>query len=105
MRIKVYDKLLASLQSESVKKGVGMNTSAIYYPSMHMQKTIREFQHDSITRVEISYYADSVEAEGMLISDAFVEQANNDINIVQYVLDATEGITHKLGIMGLLSSF
>ena len=36
IRIKVYNKFLALLASESVSKSVGMNTNAIWYPSMRM---------------------------------------------------------------------
>ena len=60
MRIKIYNKIMSLLQSESVKKAVGMNTNLLYYPSAHMQKTLQEFKYEGVTRIEISYNSDSV---------------------------------------------
>jgi len=82
-----------------------MNTSAIYYPSVAMQKTIREFKNDGITRVEISYYADSIEAEDIILDDNFVDRANKDIDAVKSIFDKTTGIIYQLGMKKLLQSF
>ena len=73
IRIKVYDKLLSLMQHETVQKRIGMNTSTLYYPSLHLNKTLKEFKHEGITRVEISYYADSVQSEDKLINGEFID--------------------------------
>ena len=71
LRIKVYNKLLALLASESVSKSVGMNTNNIWYPNMRMQKVLREFKDAGVLRIEISYTASSVKAEEKLLSPGF----------------------------------
>ena len=63
MRVKLYNKTNSLIQSESVQKAIGMNTNGIFYPPMRMYKVNKEFQNEGITRIEISYYADSIEAE------------------------------------------
>ena len=42
MRVKYYWKNLAMMQSESVKKSIGMNYKGIYYPSVRMGLALRE---------------------------------------------------------------
>ena len=56
-----------------------MNTGAIYYPSMRMQKVLKEFQNEGVTRIEISYNADSIEAENVILDPNFHDQASKDI--------------------------
>ena len=40
LRVKIYAKTICQLQSESVMKAVGMNTKAIFYPTMRMQRKL-----------------------------------------------------------------
>ena len=42
LRIKIYWKSLALFQSESVTKSLGMNTKAIYYPTVRMGQALSE---------------------------------------------------------------
>ena len=56
LRIKVYNKLLAFLQSRTAKMQVGMNLQAIYYSDPKMFQELREACHDGLTRLEVSYY-------------------------------------------------
>ena len=58
-RIKVYNKTLVVFQSDSVKKTVGMNTNALFAPYQRMLKAFNETLETGLSRIEISYYADS----------------------------------------------
>jgi len=71
LRIKIYNKLLALLTSESVKMSLGMNTNKIWYSTIQMQKILREFQDEGVLRIEISYTASSYKAEEELRSPEF----------------------------------
>ena len=42
---------------------VGMNTNAIFYPSFVQRGILKDAWEKGLTRIEISYYADSVETE------------------------------------------
>ena len=48
---------------------VGMSTNALYSPSMSMIKELKETMKEGLTRIEISYYADSKEASDKLLTD------------------------------------
>ena len=62
-RFKVYNKLLAFLQSETAKKGIGMNLQAVYYSSPQMYSALHESLDEGLCRIEISYYAPDFDAE------------------------------------------
>ena len=105
LRIKVYNKLLHLLQSDSAAKRVGMNTNAIYYPSMRMQKVMQNFQNEGVTRIEITYSADSVPAENELPHTHLADRAKRDIGKVLEILNQAAGIGYRLGMMELLQAF
>ena len=63
IRIKVYWKSLAYIQSESVMKSLGMNMKSIYFPSIRMGMALRESQDLGTSRVEITYTATTIEGE------------------------------------------
>ena len=62
-RIKVYDKTFALLTSRSAMTQLGMNTNGIYGSSYLLRKELLEAKDCGLSRIEISYYADSLEAE------------------------------------------
>ena len=59
MRVKYYWKSLQMFQSESVQKSMGMNTKGIFYPSVRFGRALKEGQDEGITRIEITYTADT----------------------------------------------
>ena len=43
--------------------GLGIHTDAIFNPGVSLGRELRETSQTGFTRIEISYYADSVDAE------------------------------------------
>jgi len=80
IRIKVYWKTLAYIQSESVMKALGMNLKGIFYPSIRMGVTLRESQDYGTTRIEITYTATKIAGENKLLHPQFPEEARMDLN-------------------------
>ena len=60
MRIKVYNKALAWMQSRTSVMTMGMNTTKIFKPAMAIRKNLLEAQNDGYSRVEISYQVSNV---------------------------------------------
>ena len=89
MRIKVYNKLLALFQSRTTRSTLGMNTNAIFYPTFTPGRVLKEAINHGLTRIEISYYVDSIEAEEEHWDAGFIEKANIDFEIV---LDAVTAL-------------
>ena len=62
MKIKVYWKTLALIQSETAAKSIGMNMKGLFYPNLRMGKALRESSNETLTRIEITYTATSMAA-------------------------------------------
>ena len=71
VRVKYYWKNLQLLQSESVQKSLGMNTKAIFYPSVRMGRVLLEGANHGISRIEISYTVSSCDAESQFFDPFF----------------------------------
>ena len=80
MRIKYYWKNYELLQSESVKKSLGMNTKSIFYPQTHMGGALKESREIGLTRIEISYTADNIEGQNELLDEEFVDMSNINLS-------------------------
>ena len=53
-----------------------MNTNAIFAPTLRMQKALKGTMQTGLTRVEISYYADTFEAQQELFASDFLYTVN-----------------------------
>ena len=62
MKVKVYWKSLALVQSETAAKSIGMNMKGLFYPNVRMGKALRESSNETLTRIEITYGARSLNA-------------------------------------------
>ena len=62
MKVKVYWKSLALLQSDAAAKSVGMNMKGLFYPNVRMGKALKESNNETMTRIEITYMATSMVA-------------------------------------------
>jgi len=82
-----------------------MNTTGIYFPTMRMQKVLQEFKYEGVTRIEISYSADSVLAEDMLLQEGFADRAAEDISKVLDILNSSADIGFRLSMLELLQAF
>ena len=71
IRVKYYWKFLAFVQSESVQKAIGMNTKAIFYPNVRMGLALNESQTSGLSRIEITFTANTVDGENTLLTPFF----------------------------------
>ena len=62
MKIKVYWKSLALVQSETAAKSIGMNMKGLFYPNIRMGKALKESINETLTRIEITYGARTMNA-------------------------------------------
>ena len=101
-RIKVYNKFLALLQSSGVMKGMGMNTGQIYQPTYRKHSQLLETENQGWTRIEISYYAHSVEEEKRFWSRDFIDDAEQDIALTHIALNETKGVRYHIPMYSIL---
>ena len=101
-RIKYYWKSLALLQSETVAKSLGMNTKALFYPSVRMGQALVESRDEGQSRIEITYTANILAAEDELLHLIFHERAKIDRNKAERALDSVDGLGWHLSLGELL---
>ena len=99
MRIKVYNKALAWLQSRTSVKTMGMNTCKIFKPAMAIRKNLVEAQRDGYSRVEISYQVPTVAAQAELFHLDFLERAECDIDIVIQAVNSCSDVGHQISMI------
>ena len=104
-RIKIYDKGLALLTSGSAMTQLGMNTNALFRSSYLLRKELEEAKQYGLSRIEISYYADSLVAEREYFTTDFSRMASLDLNNVLLALNYKKGCCYKLPILSLLYAF
>ena len=92
INVKIYNKTLAFLQSETTAKSIGMNMKALFYPSMRMGKALKESSGESLTRIEISYKASTIAAQTELFDDEFSMRTTIDLYNAQEALNEVHGI-------------
>ena len=66
---------------------LGMNTNALFAPTSRMYKAILETKETGLSRIEISYYAESRLSEDLLLSDEFPDRMIEDLDKVQDALN------------------
>ena len=84
------------LQSESVMKAVGMNTKAIFYPTMRMHRKLQESVNEGLSRIELTYSAASKTSEENFFNGVFHDQAVVDLNRVELALKKVPGLVWHL---------
>ena len=105
LRVKYYWKNLELLQSESVKKSLGMNTKAIFYPQLHMGRALKEACEIGLTRIEITYTAETVEAQNELLDAEFVDLSNINLSNAYLALQRTRGLGWHVPLKTLHQEF
>ena len=75
-----------------------MNTQAIFLPAFWKERVLDETQQHGWTRIEISYYASDALAENELLDPLFKQQAEQDLDDVLQVLNATTGVHFDLSM-------
>ena len=72
LRVKVYNKQLAWLQSRSAMMPLGMNTKKLFMPAFTSGKIMKETEQNGYSRIEISYVCKSIEAQDGLYRTDFL---------------------------------
>ena len=104
-RIKYYWKSLSLVQSESVSQSIGMNMRALFYPSVRMNLALRESRNEGQSRIEITYTAQTKQAEDEFLDSDFVERAKIDLNRAEDALNRVYGLGWHLPLHELLDDF
>ena len=105
IRIKIYWKTLALLQSDGVLKQLGMNTRALFYPSIRMGQALTESRDAGLMRIEITYTADTRAKENWLLHRLFPQEAKQHISKVAQALSRVKGICWRLPLTKLIDTF
>ena len=63
MRVKIYCKTIAMVQSRGALSSLGMDTDRIFRPTFLLGRELEETKDEGLSRIEISYYADDLLAE------------------------------------------
>ena len=98
-------KTLALIQSETAAKSLGMNMKGLFNPNMRMNKALRESSNESMSRIEITYSARTIEAQEELFSDEFPMRTTIDLGHAQQALSEVEGMAWHIPIKELLEEF
>ena len=104
-RIKIYNKCLQLFQSKTSSMSVGMNTNALFTPTMRMLSELKETADAGLSRIEISYYADSDAAQRKLLDSNFCDTIQMDLNKVHEALNSVEGLCYHVDLYGLMVEF
>jgi len=84
---------------------LGMNTNALFAPTQRMLRALKETMAEGLSRIEISYYAESQDAEDELLVFEFPERAHNDLNDVLEALNSVSGLCYRVSLLNLLQTF
>ena len=79
-----------------------MNTGQIFQPSYRKHTQLKETKDQGWTRIEISYYAHSVEEEKLFWDDKFIEDARLDMAAAHKALNQTEGVCYRIPMCQIL---
>ena len=82
-----------------------MNTEAIFRPTYLTGRELNEARESGLTRVEISYYADTCKAAEFFYRPDFTEKATQDIEDVVLSLNTVKGFCHKISIVKMMEAF
>ena len=96
MRIKIYWKSLALLQSETAAKSIGMNMKGLFYPNMRMGKALKESINHTMSRIEITYTASTINGQSELLDDEFPDRSYIDLGNAFQALNEVEGVCWHL---------
>ena len=82
-----------------------MNTNRIYKTSCTDTSVFQEAKDVGLTRIEISYMANDFYVSQDLYKYDFLEDAQNDLKIVEQCQDEISGVCHRVPLLDLLSAF
>ena len=72
---------------------------------MRMLSALKETIEAGLSRIEITYYADSIVAEQQLLVDGFSETMHKHLDQVQEALNLLDGVCYKVPLLDVLETF
>ena len=105
MKVKVYWKTLALIQSETASKSIGMNMKGLFYPNIRMGKALKESSNETLTRIEITYSATTIAAQAELFDDEFSLRTQMDLGNVHRALNQVKELGWHVPMQELLEEF
>ena len=67
-----------------------------------MMKALKETAEMGLTRIEVTYYADTREAENQLLASEFSEIIHRDLDLVNAALNSIDGLCYQIPMISLL---
>ena len=86
-------------------KPLSLNFKELYYPTLHMERAIKETVQYGLTRLEITYTADTLNGENELLDEIFPGRAEVDLWNVFLALKTVQDICYHLPLSTLLNTF
>ena len=105
INVKYYWKTLALFQSETAAKAIGMNTRGLFCPHVRMSRVLKETSNETLSRIEISYIAPTLEAQAEFFDDEFPDRAFIDLGNAQQALNEVNGIGWHIPMHEFLEVF
>ncbi len=68
----------------------------LFYPPFELGLELTEPQDYGLTRIEISFYSDDLDAEAEFWQPDFIGRANESLDRVLKVLNKAQGVCHHL---------
>ena len=82
-----------------------MNTNAIFYPTFVQKSILKDAWDKGLTRIEISYYALSEEAELEFNDKNFAKMTKISMKQIIGVLNSFKNLIHQVHTCDLLEAF
>ena len=96
---------MALIQSETAAKAIGMNMKGLFCPNVRMNQALKGSCNETMSRIEISYIAHTVEAQAEFFNDEFLDRTTIDLNNAQQALNEVDGVGWRFPVKELLDNF
>ena len=82
-----------------------MNMKAIYHPRTRMAQALKETAENGMSRIEITYSADSIEGEEQLLGEDFFKESINDLDLALEAINKVDGLCWRVHLGELIDKF
>ena len=82
-----------------------MKTKDLFCPDVNMSEALRQTVLKGLSRVEITYNADSVESQQLLLSEVFLDAATLDLDRAQKAVNRVQGLCWDIPFLELYEKF
>jgi hypothetical protein len=105
LKVKIYNKGLALIQSRTAYKQLGMNTKKLFSSKGIEKRVLKETQETGLSRIEITHKFRSAEAYQEFLRPAFLGDAAHRVELVLAALAADAAYSYRLPQLRLLETF